>query len=347
MPHVTADDHTLVGREGADQSSTERDVYAFYSLKGLFGYYLSPTKTMWEVAEVFRTLGLECDTVQQAWLVPADKRAEYIHIAEVLTQQLAEGSPDPWALSRFAGETAYCRRACDTLKCHQCLQYAVLSNRKLHREAVPTDHRWWMERHEDRRPLSRRLRLLLTEEISMCVALVATDQVHRFVSDEHVLLRADSGRVQLFTDTTLHTFGAVLRAPEVTGGPRAEVVFGGVLPEEVSGVYIAKCNTGVVEEAGMVYVCRIIDRTPELVKLVENRMFDLLMDNFEVRDCKNLQVPARRVGDSLELGGVADRVGARCWWSHAGRAVPAIREDRRGVHGAQAAAVARVPALSA
>ena len=157
------------------------------------------------------------------------------------------------------------------------------------------------------------------------MALVATDQVHRFVSDEHVLLRADSERVQLFTDATLHTFGAVLRAPEVTGGPRAEVVFGGVLPEEVAGVYIAKCNTGVVEEAGMVYTCRIIDRTPELVALVRNRMFDLLMDNLEVRDCETcvclLTVSAR----SLELGGVADRVGARRWWLHEGRAVPAIR----------------------
>ena len=333
VPRVTADDHTLVGREGADQSSTERDVYAFYSLKGLFGYYLSPTKTMWEVAEVFRTLGLECDTVRQAWLVPADKRAEYIHIAEVLTRQLAEGSPDPWALSRFAGKTVYYRRACDTLKYYQCLQYAVLSNRKLHREAVPTDHRWWLERHEDRRPLSGRLRRLLTEEIAMCVALVATDRVHRFVSDEHVVLRADGGRVQLFTDTTLHTFGAVLRAPEATDRPRVEVVLGGVLPEEVAGVYIAKCNTGVVEEAGMVHVCRIIDRTPGLLMLVVNRMFDLLMDNFEVRDCKHLQVPARHVGDTLELGGVTDWVGCRCWWSHAGRAVSTIREDRRGVHG--------------
>ena len=117
----------------------------------------------------------------------------------------------------------------------------------------------------------------------MCVALVAGDQVHQFVSDEHVLLRSDTGRVQLFTDTTLHTFGAVLRDAEVTGGPRPEVVFGGVLPEEVAAVYIAKCNTGVVEIAGMVYTCRIIDRTPKLVRLVVNRMFDLLMDNFEVR----------------------------------------------------------------
>ena len=111
----------------------------------------------------------------------------------------------------------HCRRACDTLKYYQSLQYAVLTNRKLHREAVSADHRWWAEKYEDRRPLSRRLRRLLSEEIAMCVALVAEDQVHRFVSDEHVLLRADSGRVQLFTDTTLHTFGAVLRAPEVTG----------------------------------------------------------------------------------------------------------------------------------
>ena len=280
---LLADDHTLVGRDGADKSSTERDVYAFYSLKGLFGYYLSPTKTMWEVAEMFRTLGLECDTARQAWLVPADKRAEYIQIAEVLTRQLADGPPDPWALSRFAGKTVYYRRACDTLKYYQNLQYAVLTNRKLHREVVSADHRWWMERREDRRPLSRRLRRLLSEEIAMCVALVAGDQVHQFVSDEHVLLRSDTGRVQLFTDTTLHTFGAVLRDAEVTGGPRPEVVFGGVLPEEVAAVYIAKCNTGVVEIAGMVYTCRIIDRTPKLVRLVVNRMFDLLMDNFEVR----------------------------------------------------------------
>ena len=268
-----------MGRDGADQASVERDVYGFYTLKGEFGYYLSPSKTMKVVSQVFRTLGLQCDTVRQVWTVPEDKRVEYRAIAQTLSDQLAVGPPDPWALSRFAGKTVYYRRACETLRYHQNLQYAVLSNRKLHREAPPTDHRWWLNHREGARPLSSKLRKLLAAEIAACVALVAADQVHTFVSDEHTVLVDQGGHITLYTDTTLHTFGAVIREDEPIARP--DKVFGGVMPEEVAGVYIAKCNTGVVELSGLVYACRIIDHNPDMLERVKNRLLDVHMDNFE------------------------------------------------------------------
>ena len=268
-----------MGREGADQAGVERDVYGFYTLKGEFGYYLSPSKTMKVVSQVFRTLGLQCDTARQAWTVPEDKRIECRAIAQTLSDQLAVGPPDPWALSRFAGKTVYYRRACETLRFHQNLQYAVLSNRKLHREAPPTDHRWWLNHREGARPLSSKLRKLLAAEIAACVALVAADQVHTFVSDEHTVLVDQGGHITLYTDTTLHTFGAVTREDEPIARP--DKVFGGVMPEEVAGVYIAKCNTGVVELSGLVYACRIIDHNPDMLERVKNRLLDVHMDNFE------------------------------------------------------------------
>lgn len=110
-----------------------------------------------------------------------DKRIECRAIAQVLSDQLATGSPDPWALSRFAGKTVHYRRACETPRHHQILQCAVPSNRKLHRESPPTDHRWWLNHREDARPLSPKLRKLLATEIAACIALVAADQVHPFV----------------------------------------------------------------------------------------------------------------------------------------------------------------------
>ena len=268
-----------MGRKGANRSSTERDVYGFYTLKGEFGCCLSPSKTMMEVSQVFRTLGLQCDTVRQAWTIPEDKRVERRAIAQALSEQLVAGSPDPWALSRFAGKTVYYRRACETLRYHQNLQYAVLSNRKLHREAPPTDHRWWLDHREGARPLSSKLRKLLATEIAACIALVAADLVHPFVSDEHAVLVDRGGHTTLYTDTTLHTFGAVIRED----GPiaRPDEIFGGVLPEDIAGVYIAKCNTGVVELSGLVHACRIIDRYPEMFERVQGRMLDVHMDNFE------------------------------------------------------------------
>ena len=282
---VRADDHTLIGRVDADPRSTERDVYAFYSLKGTFGYNLSGPKTMWEVSQRFRSLGLECDTVQQTWRVPEDKKLEYRAIADVLDAQLAEGSPDPWALSRFAGKTVYYRRACDSLRYHQNLQFSVLSGRKLKREEVAADHRWWLHAKKDLRPLSKKLRKLLRVEIATCVALIAADRTHPFVSDEHILLVSTAGEVSMYTDTTLHTYGAVIR--EHGPGSRPDKVFGGVMPEEIMGVYIAKCNTGVVEIGGLVYACRIVDHDPEQLARMVNRMMDVYVDNFE--DVRMLQ----------------------------------------------------------
>ena len=81
-------------------------MYAFYSLKGTFGCSLSDSKTMWEVARAFITLGLTCDTDLQAWLVPEAKRESHREIARELMRELEAGSPDLWTLSRFAGKTA-------------------------------------------------------------------------------------------------------------------------------------------------------------------------------------------------------------------------------------------------
>ena len=284
-----ADDHTLVGREGDQKPDTEREVYAFYSLKGTFGYYLSGPKTLWEVTQRFRTLGLECDTVRQCWLVPEDRRETYREIAGVLVAQLKEGNPDPWTLSRFAGKTVYYRRACDSLKYHQNLQYAVLSNRSLKREEVPTDRRWWIDPHVLARKLSKKLRKLLTCEILVCVALIAADQIHPFVSNEHVALKWEGNTATLYTDTTLHAYGAVLRGG---GRDRPEVIYGNIMPEEVAGVWIVKMNTGVIELTGLLQACRAIDNTPELLERVKNRMLDIHMDNFE--DVRLLQTGAVR-----------------------------------------------------
>ena len=127
--------------------------------------------------------------------------------------------------------------------------------------------------------MSSKLRKLLAAEIATCVALVAADQVHTFVSDEHTVLVDQGGHVTLYTDTTLHTFGAVIREDEPLARP--DKVFGGVMPEEVAGVHIAKCNTGVVELSGLVHACRIIDHNPDMLERVKNRLLDVHMDNFE------------------------------------------------------------------
>ena len=58
-------------------------------------------------------------------------------------------------------------------------------------------------------------------------------------------------------------------------------IFGGVLPEEVAGVHIAKCDTGVVELSGLACACRIIGCHPGMLERVKGRMLDVHMDNFE------------------------------------------------------------------
>ena len=127
--------------------------------------------------------------------------------------------------------------------------------------------------------MSSKLRKLPATEIACCVLLIAADQAHPFVSDEHTVLVDLGGHITLYTDTTLHTFGAVIREDGLTARP--DEVFDGVMPEEVAGVHTAKCNTGVVELSGLVHTCRIIDRHPEMLEGVKNRMLDVHMDNFE------------------------------------------------------------------
>ena len=116
--------------------------------------------------------GARGQETRQTWLVPEDKRQECRAISDMLTAQLDVGPPDPWALSRFAGKTVCCRRACDSLKHHQNLQCSVLSGRPLKWEQTAEDHRWWLHPKESQRPLSAKLRKLLKVEIATCVALV-------------------------------------------------------------------------------------------------------------------------------------------------------------------------------
>ena len=104
----------------------------------------------------------------------------------------------------------------------------------------------------------------------------------------------------MYTDTTLHTYGAVTR--ERGPRPRPDEVFGGVLPEEVAGVYIAKCNTGVVEISGLVYTCRVVDHDPGQVNRIKNRMMDVHLDNFEdVRMLQNGKVRGQHTVEKQQL----------------------------------------------
>ena len=279
---MVADDHTLAGSEGADRERTEREVYAFYSLKGTFGYSWSLEKTMWAVARVFTTLGLSCDTEQQAWLVPEEKRVVHREIARDLTAQLERGEPDLWTLSRFAGKTAYYQRACGNLRRHQNVQYAVLTGRDLHGEVPELHRRWWEVQRTQQRKLTKELREMLSNEIEMCVELVAAGRVHPFVREEHATLQAvRKGGVVVYTDTTLDRYGFVVRdAGERTGDCR-EVISGGIMPEEVGGVQLGGKQTGTVEIAGLELSLEIIERYPELLARFTNVRIDLHMDNYE------------------------------------------------------------------
>ena len=236
---------------------------------------------MWEVASSFVTLGLRCDTVLQAWLVPEAKREVYREIARELIRELETGAPDLWTLSRFAGKTAYYRRACGNIRRHQNLAYAVLTGRELHGEVPEMNRRWWEVHRTSQRRLTAELRGMLSAEIARCVDLVAADRVHPFVREEHVTLQAvEGGGMRLFTDTTLDRYGFVIEeALRRTGDER--IVSGGILPGEVAGVALGGKQTGTVEMAGLELSLEIIDRQPDLVTRFSCVRIDLHMDNFE------------------------------------------------------------------
>ena len=210
---------------------TEREIYAFHSLKGTFGHSWSLGKTTWTVARVFTTLGLGCDTEQQAWLVHEEKRVAHREIARDLTAQLEHGEPDLWTLGRFAGKTAYHQRACGNLRRHQNVQHAVLTGRDSHGEVPEPHRRWWEVQRAQQRKLTKELREMLSNEIKTCVDLVAAGRVHPFVREEHVALQAvRRGGVVLHTDAILDRHGFVLRdAGERTGDCRG-VISGGITP---------------------------------------------------------------------------------------------------------------------
>ena len=275
-------------------------------MKGTFGYSLSDVKTMWEVASSFVTLGLRCDTVLQAWLVPEAKREVYREIARELIRELEIGAPDLWTLSRFAGKTAYCRRACGNIRRHQNLAYAVLTGRELYGEVPEMNRRWWEVHRSSQRELTSELRKMLAAEIARCVELVAADQVHPFVREEHVTLEVvERGGMRLFTDTTLDRCGFVIEEALRREGDE-RIVSGGVMPEKVAGVALGGKQTHTVEMAGLELSLEIIDGHPDLLVRFTSVRIDLHMDNFE--DCRILLTGVVRGEYSVDKLKLAMRV---------------------------------------
>ena len=287
------DDHgvlsTEIGTGASALATARRQVYAFYLLKGLyFGYCWSIAKTMWDVASELPILGLLLDTPRQAWRVPLDRRRVYRALGNTLLARLAGGAAtgtmDLFTLARFAGKTVYYRRCCPSLARHQNLQYSVLAGRRLHGEIDAVTHRWWEVNRGSQRKLSPKLRKLLRREVQSCVALVDTDRVWRFRSDDHVTVLVSARH---YTDTTLDRFGVVMRGAAdcdtdiIPARTLPDILFGGVVPEYVMNVYVAKCNTGVVELSGFVISLRIVDRHPHLRVRYTDQHADFFLDNFE------------------------------------------------------------------
>ena len=316
------DDHGLfgahIGMGHVPLADARRDCYGFYTLKSMyFGYYWSSNKTATDVALSFVILGLRLDTEQQAWFVPPDRLAVYRDLGGSLLRCLADGSAvHLHTLSRFAGKTVYYRRVCRTLRRHQNLQYSVLSGRRLHGEIDAAEPRWWLVTGRSQRTLSRGLRQLLRREIETCVALVDPRRVHPFVGDGHTTTLVT---VVHYSDTTLDRFGAVIRPTPRPGvsTPPPEVLFSGVLPEHVLGVLIARRNTGVVEEAGLVYELAAIDANPELRAHYENGRADFYLDNDEdVRLLSTGRVGGVHTAEKTELMWYVDHFMAK-WNCHA------------------------------
>ena len=286
------DDHgvlsTELGAGASARATARRQVYAFYLLKGLyFGYYWSLAKTMWDVSLEIPILGLLLDTPHQAWRVPLDRRRVYRELGDMLLLQLSgDNAAVPLhllTLARFAGKTVYYRRCCPSLTRHQNLQYSALAGRRLHGEVDAVTHRWWEVTASSQRKLSAKLRKLLRREIRRCVALVDTDRVHRFRGDAHVNVLVSARH---YTDTTLDRFGVVMRGAadhdgSLPGRTPPDILYGGVVPEYVMDVYVAKCNTGVVELSGFVISLRIVDRHLHLRIRYADKHADFFLDNLE------------------------------------------------------------------
>ena len=316
------DDHglfaRLVGTGHLALADARRACHGFYVLKSLhFGHYWSPSKTASDVTLSFVILGLRIDTELQAWFVPPDRLEVYRALGRSLLRNLARGEQvHLHALSRFAGKTVHCRRVCRTLRRHQNLQCSVLSGRRLHGEIDATEPCWWLVTARSQRTLSPGLRLLLRREIEACLALVDPTRVCPFVGDGHVTRLVTAAH---YSDTTLDRFGAVIRPTPKPGVsiPPPEILFSGVLPEYVLGVLIARRNTGVVEEAGLVYQLAAVDVAPDLLSHYENGRVDFFLDNDEdVRLLTTGRAGGKHTAEKTELMWYFDHYMAK-WNCHA------------------------------
>jgi len=316
------DDHglfaRLVGTGHLALADARRDCHGFCVLKSLhFGHHWSPSKTATDVSLSFVVLGLRVDTEPQAWFVPTSRLEVCRTLGGTLLHNLANGERvHLHTLSRFAGKTVYYRRVCRTLRRHQNLQYSVLSGRRLHGEVDAPEPCWWLVTARSQRTLSRGLRLLLRREIETCLALVDPTRVHPFVGDGHSTRLVTAAHC---SDTALDRFGAVIRPTPKPGVsiPPPEVLFSGVLPEHVLGVLIARRNTGVVEEAGLVYQLAAIDAAPELRCHYENGRVDFFLDNDEdVRLLTTGRVGGKHTAEKTELMWYFDHYMAK-WNCHA------------------------------
>ena len=304
------DDHCVMTAPGGTALECDRLTYAFMVLKCVHGgYWLGPDKCNFVPNVKWTVLGLEVDTLMQCFRVPVSKKEDIYNLCVVLCGHLQRGEVNLMTLARFAGKIVFVSMAVPFLKNFQNVQYSMLSDVTVDRnDDAGRQPLWWkwMDRGRvgTQRQVDRRTCKWLLYEVMVCTELVLSKRVWGFLDMRHRSV------VTHYSDATLRQAGVHIlmdssRAPDLDVKSSLDIVFGGTLPlwmqmpdaalvvpdlvdlsalisANGTHMFLGHRNIALTEFAALVYGFMVIDVTPNMLVLYQDKRVTFFIDNKEV-----------------------------------------------------------------
>ena len=265
-----------------------------YALEVLLAYYFGVWLS-WErkcnrrPTRRLVVLGMICDTVRQAFIIPDEKRRRHVELGRGLIRTL-EGNRvvDFYATGRFAGQTMGFWHAVPRARLYLTPLYSLITDAELVGDVrtcdAMTKSAWWRKVHGT---TTRTVRDEWCEPVlealrDLCGIVGHPDVghpdegdavVYSFVRERHVKVE-----LRVCHDATLSSWGIYADGLGSDGGLLEE---GGELPETLCGVQLASRNTGTTEIGAVLLSLLGMVRVAAVLAVLKVHRVWMMMDNLE------------------------------------------------------------------
>ena len=260
-----------------------------YALEVLLAYYFGVWLS-WErkcnrrPTRRLVVLGMVCDTLKQAFIIPDEKRRRYVELGRGLIKTL-EGSRviDFYATGRFAGQTMGFWHALPRARLYLTPLYSLITDAELVGDKRTPDamtrSAWWRKVHgtTTRTVRGEWYEAVLETLRDLCRIVGHPDErdavVYSFVRERHMKVE-----LRACHDATLSSWGIYADGLGSDGGLLEE---GGELPETLCGVQLAGRNTGTTEIGAVLQSLLGMVRVVAVLVTLKSHRVCMMMDNLE------------------------------------------------------------------